>query len=193
MKKFIPALCAAALLSPAVFADGAANLVKNGGFEEDNAEWKIWGTHKHFTAEDCAAMLEIVTDNIHSGQKAVRSADVWEDGAPYLLQFIKLPGQIKVSDSFKLTFWAKAPKDAKFRAGLQMLTKAGDNEFGKWLGARNIEFTGTGELKEYTTTFERIYYPATSIGLFLAPAGSAKTDTGEVWFDDVTLTMNAQQ
>ena len=157
---------------------GAANLLPNGGFEEDR-EWKAHGWKK---GVDPKAVFAYDSEIKHSGKRSLRVMDTWDFSFPYAICTVPADPKAK---GYRLTFWARTEKEQVFRAGIVFLGTRKDGTQGNLLW-KDIPFTAGPEWKKFTYD---IAAPQKLDGLkiFFGATDRKYELIGTAWIDDVEL------
>ena len=161
---------------------GAANLLPNGGFEDDTG-WKPWGLTK---GVDKKAVFFYDTEVKHSGARSIRIVDTWDFARSYPICVIPA---VRDAKEYRLTFWARAEKEQVFRAGIALpVVKDGKRRNALWT---EKEFTAGPEWKEFAMSVP-VKSEITEVLVLFGATGMDKTLTGTVWIDDAELTALAK-
>lgn len=174
MQRFVPVLLTLAALSAA----GADNLLKNPGFEE-KGNWTPYGTIAGMG--DTSKIVTYSTDKPHTGKFCLAVTDSWENARPFATQFAELPAG---TGRLELRFFARSDEPRRFRAGL-LFNRKSDKKF---ISADVKVLEAGPEWKEYVMEFNRVPSDADFPNLMLAATSDVFTETGTVYFDDVSLT-----
>ncbi len=159
----------------------AENLVKNPGFEENTSDWRTWGVNTKLSSEDFRSIVVIDDKDAKSGKRSVVVTDKFEQGNPYMLQFVPL----KKAEPMKLSFWAKAPEGQTFRYGAQLGSGTDMKSF-KFIRAAGKTAVGTGQWQQCEYMVAGIADGVTIAAIYFGP-GTQQIDTGTLRIDDVVL------
>jgi concanavalin A-like lectin/glucanase superfamily protein/carbohydrate binding protein with CBM4/9 domain len=162
-------------------AVNAENLLKDPGFEDGGA-WGCWGTWGNISKESVKTIVSYDTSIFHGGKQSLKTADTWTDHSPYVIQFLKLSDK----GPYILNFWAKSDKEKTARAGAMMSGTVDGKE--KYLGASIEPISLTEKWKKCTIIVNNLSKGTDKVGIVLAAGSLDKSDTGTVWYDDVTFT-----
>ena len=157
---------------------GAANLLPNGGFEDDTG-WKIHGLRK---GVDKKAIFFYDTEIKHSGSRSIRIVDTWDFARSYPICVVPADKDAK---GYRLTFWARAEKEHVFRAGIALpVVKDGKRRNTLW---KEQEFTAGPEWKKFALDVP-VKSEITEVLVLFGATGLDPKLTGTVWIDDAELT-----
>ena len=164
---------------------GAANLLPNGGFEDDTG-WKIHGLRK---GVDKKAIFFYDTEIKHSGSRSIRIVDTWDFARSYPICVVPA---VKDAKGYRLTFWARAEKEQEFRAGIALPAMVDGKR-------KNIiwweeSFVAGPEWKQFKV--QDIPVKREILEVIVIFGATRKDDlklTGTVWIDDAELAALDQQ
>ena len=159
---------------------GAANLLPNGGFEDDSG-WRPYGLVK---GVDRNAVFAYDTEVKHSGSRSMRVMDTWDFALSYPICRVPAVADAK---GYRLTFWARADKEQRFRAGLALPVKRPDGKYRHLLWRDDAPLVAGPEWKQFEIA---IPVPGKSdeVLVLFGATDKDRAKTGTVWIDDAELT-----
>ena len=159
---------------------GAANLLPNGGFEDDTG-WRPYGLVK---GVDRNTVFAYDTGIKRSGNRSMRVMDTWDFALSYPICRVPAVADAK---GYRLTFWARADKEQRFRAGLALPVKRPDGKYRHLLWRDDAPLVAGPEWKKFEIA---IPVPGKSdeVLVLFGATDKDRAKTGTVWIDDAELT-----
>lgn len=163
----------------AVWTTSAGELVPNPGFESPGsgrspADWHKWGQSRD---------MDFVLDDGHArtGKTSLKLTDRIKDGNSYCSSNSI---RVDLTKTYVLSCWVRADKAHAARVMSQMLAVKPERRF---LGWKHITITAGPKWRPVCLKLNRFDPKTEVIAISLAPTNMRYSETGTVWFDDLSL------